>query len=97
MGSYKSENERECIHLLPSLAAHAVGYEMVIGAHNTVYVQMHVAGSTMFTWYGKCQRLQHCLGSDMPGRLHSTYLAWPDGTVLYVRRVWQGTVLGIAV
>ena len=97
MGSYKSEKERECIRVLPSLVAHAVGYETVVGAHNTVYVQMHVAGSTMFTWYGKCRRLQYCLGSDMPRRLHSVYLAWPGGTVLQVHSVWQGMILGIAV
>ena len=66
----------------PSLVAHAVGYETVVGAHNIVYVQMHVAGSTVFTWYGKCQRLQYCLGFDMPERLHSAYLAWPGGTIL---------------
>ena len=53
MGSYKSEKEKECICVLPSLVAHAVGYETIIGAHNTVYVQMHVAGSTVFAWYGK--------------------------------------------
>ena len=35
---YKSEKERECIHVLPSLVVHAVGYEMIIGSHNTVYV-----------------------------------------------------------
>ena len=35
-----SQKEREsvCIHVLPSLVAHAVEYEMIIGAHNTVYV-----------------------------------------------------------
>ena len=43
-----SQIKRELIHVLPSLVAHAVGYETVIGAHNTVYVQMHVAGSTVF-------------------------------------------------
>ena len=37
------------------------------------------------------------MGSDTPGWLHSTLLAWPGGTVLQVRRVWQGTVLGITV
>ena len=45
---YKSEKERECIRVLPSLVAHAVGYETVVGGHNTVYVQMYVAGSTVF-------------------------------------------------
>ena len=83
--------------MLPNLIAHAVGYETVVGAHNTIYVQMHVAGSTMLAWYGKCRRLQYYLGSDMPGRLHSAYLSWSGVTVLQVRRVWQGTVLGIAV
>ena len=53
MGSYKSEKERECIHVLPILVAHAVGYETIVDAHNTVYVQMHVGGSTMFAWYDK--------------------------------------------
>ena len=33
----------------------------------------------------------------MSGRLYSVRLTWPDGTVLQVRREWQGTVLGIAV
>ena len=83
--------------MLPSLVVHVVGYETVVGIHNIVYVQMHVASSTVFAWYGKCRYLQYCLGSDMPGRLHSTYLAWPISTVLQVRRVWQGMVLGIAV
>ena len=27
-----------CIRVLPSLVAHAVGHEAVVGAHNTVYV-----------------------------------------------------------
>ena len=97
MGSYKSEKERKCIRVLPSLVAHAIGYETIVGVHNTVRVQMHVAGFIVFAWYGKYQRIQYCLGSDTPGRLHSAYLAWPGGTVLQVRRVWQGTVLGIAV
>ena len=42
------EKEREYIRVLPSLVAHAVGYEMVIGAHNTVYVWTHLASSTVF-------------------------------------------------
>ena len=47
------QKERECIHVLPSLVAHTIRYGMVVGAHNTVYVQTHLAGSTMFIWYGK--------------------------------------------
>ena len=31
--------ERERVHMLLSLVAHAVGYKMVGGAHNTVYVR----------------------------------------------------------
>ena len=34
-----SERERVCPHVLLSLVAHAVGYNTVIGAHNTVYVR----------------------------------------------------------
>ena len=82
MGSYKSEEERECIRVLPSLVVHAVGYETVVGTHNIVYVQMQVVVSTVFIRYGKCRRLQYCLHSDTPGRLHSAYLAWYGGTVL---------------
>ena len=29
-------NERERVHMLLSLVAHAVGYKMMVGAHNTV-------------------------------------------------------------
>ena len=82
MGSYKSKKERECIRVLPSLVAHAVGYETVVDVHNIVYVQMHVAGSIVFAWYGKYRRLQYYLGSDTSERLHSAYLAWPGGSVL---------------
>ena len=76
------EKERECVRVLPNLVTHVVGYETVVNAHNTIYVQMHVVGSTMFAWYGKRRRLQYCLCSDTPGRLHSAHLAWPSGTVL---------------
>ena len=49
-----------CVRVLPSLVAHAIGYEMFVGAHNTVYAQIHLAGFTMFAWYGKCRCLQYC-------------------------------------
>ena len=58
-----------------------------VGAHNTVDAQMHVVGSIVLFWYGKCRRLQHCLSFDMSRRLQSTLLAWPDSTVLQVCRV----------
>ena len=41
---------------------------------------------------GNSRRPQHCLGSDMPGRLQDTPLACPVGTVDV-----QGSVLGAAV
>ena len=47
MGSYKLEKARECIRVLPSLVAHVVGYEMAVSAHNTVYAQTRLAGSTV--------------------------------------------------
>ena len=37
-----SERERVC--MLLSLVAHAGGYRMMVGAHNTVGCQMHVGG-----------------------------------------------------
>ena len=95
--SYKSERKREFIRALPSLVAHVIRYGMAVGAHNIVYVQTRLADSTMFAWYHKRQRPQYCLCSDVSGRLYRVRLTCPDGTVLQVRRAWQGTVLGIAV
>ena len=91
------EKERKCIRVLPSLVTHAIGYGMATSAHNTVYAQTCLAGSTVFAWYGKRRRLQYYFCSDTPGRLHSAHLAWSSGTVLQVCRVWQGTVLGIVI
>ena len=34
-----SQRKREWIRVLHSLVAHAVGYETVVGAHNTVYLR----------------------------------------------------------
>ena len=42
------EKERECVRVLPSLVVHAVGYERAASAHNIVYAQMRLAGSTVF-------------------------------------------------
>ena len=48
-----SERERESVCML-SLVAHAVGYKMIVGAHNTVDVtiecQMHVGGLCCLLW-----------------------------------------------
>ena len=71
--------------MLLSLVAHADGYKMMVGAHNTIgcwlYVggyivlfqvwqmsapaytvdaQRHVRSFTMFIWYSKSRRPQHC-------------------------------------
>ena len=48
MNSYKFREERECVRVLSSLVAHAIGYETVVGAHNTVDIQMHLVGFTVF-------------------------------------------------
>ena len=53
------EKERECVRVLPSLVAHAIGYETIAGAHNIVHAQMRLASFTVFAWYGKCRRLQY--------------------------------------
>ena len=45
--------------MLPSLFAHTIGYETIVGAHNTVHVQTCLAGFTVFAWYGKCWLLQY--------------------------------------
>ena len=36
------------------------GTRQFVGAHNTVDARMHVTGSIMFFWYGKCRRLPYC-------------------------------------
>ena len=53
-----SERERVC--MLLSLVAHASGYRMMVGAHNTVECQMHVGGCVLFFGYGRHRRLPHC-------------------------------------
>ena len=35
------------------------GIRQFVGAHNTIDSQMHVAGSIVFFWYGKCRRLPY--------------------------------------
>ena len=41
--------------LLPTL----LGTRRFVGAYNTVDALMHVVGSIMFFWYGKCRRLSY--------------------------------------
>ena len=40
--------EREGVHMLLSLAAHAGGYRMMVVTHNTVGCQMHMGGYVVF-------------------------------------------------
>ena len=58
-------SERERVRSLVSLVAHADGYKMFVGAHNTVDVtvgcQMHVGGYVAFFRYGRCQYLHKLL------------------------------------
>ena len=41
-------SERERVRTLLSIAAHAGGYKMMVGAHNTIYCQMHLGGCVVF-------------------------------------------------
>ena len=50
-------SERERVRMSLSLVAHTSGYEMMVGAHNTVECQMHVGGCVFFFWYGRCRYL----------------------------------------
>ena len=43
-------SEREGVRMLLSLAAHAGGYRMMVGAHNIVGCQMHMGGSVILVW-----------------------------------------------
>ena len=53
-------SERERVRMLLSLVAHADGYRMMVGAHNTVECQMHVGGCVVFFGHGRRRRLPHC-------------------------------------
>ena len=43
-------SERERVRVLLSLVAHAGGYRMMVGAHNTIECQMHVGGLCCLLW-----------------------------------------------
>ena len=53
-------SERERVRMLLSLVAHAGGYMMMVGAHNTVGCQMHVGGCVVFFRYDRCRYLLYC-------------------------------------
>ena len=55
-------NERERVRMLPSLVAHTGGYQIMVGAYNTVDVtvecQMHTGGRAAFFRDGGRRYLQ---------------------------------------
>ena len=53
-------SERERVHVLLSLVAHAGGYRMMVDANNTVRCQIHMGGCVVFFGYGRHRRLPHC-------------------------------------
>ena len=50
-------SEREGVCLLLSLVAHAGGYRIMVGAHNTVGCQMPTGGYVVLFEYGRCRYL----------------------------------------
>ena len=56
-------SERVRVRMLLGFVAHAGGYKIMVGAHNTVDVtvecQMHVGGRVAFFGNGRCQYLQN--------------------------------------
>ena len=57
-------SERVTVHMLLGFVAHAGGYKIMVGAHNTVDVtvecQMHVGGYIVSFGYGRCRYLLYC-------------------------------------
>ena len=53
-------SETEIVRMLLSRVAHASGYRMMVGTHNTVECQMHVGGGVVFFGHGRRRRLPHC-------------------------------------
>ena len=53
-------SERERVRMLLNLVAHAGGYRMMVGAHNTVGCRMHVGGYVVLFVYGRCRYLLYC-------------------------------------
>ena len=50
--------------MLLNFVAHADGYKIMVGAHNTIDVtvecQMHVGGCVILFGYGRCRYLLYC-------------------------------------
>ena len=43
-------SERERVHMLLSLVAHAGGYRRMVGAHNTIGCRLYVGGYVVLFW-----------------------------------------------
>ena len=82
------EKERECVRVLSSLVAHTIGYETIVGAHNTVHAQTRLVGFTVFAWYDKCRRLQ-CCKENIDAHNTVWVLTRLEG---YIVPVWHGLV-----
>ena len=67
-------SERERVRMLLSLVAHAGGYKMMVGAHNTILCQMHVgvtSSSSGMADVGACHTVdiqRHARGFTMLAR-----------------------------
>ena len=53
-------SERERVRMFLSLVAHAGGYRMMVGAHNTIECQMHLGGCVVLFEYDRRRRLPYC-------------------------------------
>ena len=56
---YKRERVRVRVCALV-LSPTPSGTRWIVGAHNTFDAQMHVVGTIVFFWYGKCWSLPYC-------------------------------------
>ena len=71
-----SEREGKSVRMLLSLVAHAVGYKMIVDAHNIVDVRRMWEVFTVVARCGKCRRPQHCGCPDAYGRPYRICLVW---------------------
>ena len=71
-----SERERERVCMLLSLVAHAGGYRVMVGAHNTVGCQMHVGGCVVLFRYGRCRYLLYRRCPEACEEFHHVHSVW---------------------
>ena len=84
------ERKRECVYVCYLvLLLTRIGYEMIVGAHNTVHAQMCLVGFTVFVWYGKCRHLQY-LKTNVSAHNTVWVLTHLEGCIA---PVWHGLVV----